>query len=41
MGYNPVTYIETIRSGPNAGINEGDVLRDIPIFSVKYRDVFS
>ncbi len=37
-------YIETIRSGPggtNDGINEGDFLREIPQFSVKYKDVFS
>ena len=33
--------IETIREGPNAGINEGDELRVIPQFSVKYKDVFS
>ena len=33
--------IETIKSGPNAGINEGSVVREIPLFSVKYRDVFS
>ena len=36
-----MVYIETIKSGPNAGINEGDVVREIPMFSVKYRDVFS
>ena len=34
-------YIETIKSGPNEGINVGDVLREIPVFSVKYKDVFS
>ena len=32
--------IETIRVGPNAGVNEGDVIRTIPMFSVKYKDVF-
>ena len=26
-------YIETIKSGPNEGINVGDVLREIPVFS--------
>lgn len=33
--------IETIKSGPNAGINVGSVVREIPVFSVKYKDVFS
>ena len=36
-----MVYIETIKSGPNIGINQGDVVRDIPVFSVKYKDVFS
>ena len=39
---NPKVYIETIRDkGVNDGINEGDFLREIPQFSVKYKDVFS
>lgn len=34
--------IETIKTrGPTHGLNEGDVVRQIPIFSVKYVDVFS
>ncbi len=36
-----MVYIETIKSGPNSGINTGSVVRDIPAFSVKYKDVFS
>jgi len=36
-----MVYIETIKSGYNAGINEGDVVREIPPFSIKYKDVFS
>ena len=36
-----MVYIETIKEGPNAGINEGDPVRQIPVFSIKYKDVFS
>jgi len=36
-----MVYIETIREGPNAGLNQGDVVREIPMFSVKYVDVYS
>ena len=32
--------IETIRGGTNDGANEGDLARTIPMFSVKYKDVF-
>ena len=36
-----MVYIETIKDGINKGANQGDVLREIPLFSVKYIDVFS
>ncbi len=33
--------IETIRQGANKGVNEGDELVSLPVFTVKYKDVFS
>ena len=36
-----MVYIETIKSGYNNGINQGDVLREIPTFTIKYKDFYS